>query len=286
MKSICFFNHYHNGDLFHSKGFVKDIISSIDTKFYYAHSMSPIVLSDLNVEHINSPNISIFTKFENTDDTVYVNTWIGCYDNPDKCACTLNFNYKIYGEIYEYLNKCFSSNLKLKSIENYFPSIDYSKFNCSNVDFFVESAPQQKVLFCNGPCLSGQSSYTGDMSTIIESCAIKFPEKVFIATYKFATQLKNIKFTDDIIRLNKCDLNEISYLSKFCDLIVGRNSGPFCFCTVDENINNPKKIFYAFGERETHCFYHDVDIKSTFIFENTDDLNVVEISLLELIEKI
>jgi len=288
VKKICFFNHYHNGDLFHSKSFIKEIVENIDAEFYYAHSNNPVVVSDLNLIHSQILNVSPYQKYVDSEDTLYINTWIGSHFDSSKAfngECTLRFSYQMFGEIYNYLNSIFGSNLSLREIESYYPFVDYSKFNCSNIDSFLDQYPQTKILFSNGPCLSGQSSYNGDMSNLIEKCAIENPEKIFIATKNFDTSLENIKFTNDIIQLNGCDLNEISYMSKFCKLIVGRNSGPFCFSTTGENIMNPEKVFYAFGERETDCFYYNMNIECEFIFENISNLNEVETAIFELVKK-
>jgi hypothetical protein len=289
VKKICFFNHYHNGDLFHSKAFIKEIVKTIDTEFEYAHTNNPVVISDLDIPHIGIPNLSPYSKFVDSDNILYVNTWIGCYfdsNKPFNGECTLRFSYQMFGEIYEYLNQFFGSSLHLNSIEKYFPFVDYSKFDCSRIDQFLNDHSEKKILFSNGPCLSGQSHYNGDMSEIIEKCALSNPEKLFIATYKFDTNSSNIKFTSDIIQSDTCDLNEISYISKHCNLIIGRNSGPFCFSTTGENMMDPQKTFYAFGERETDCFYYDMNIECSFVFEKTSEFSDVESSILELSLKV
>lgn len=289
MKSICFFNRYHNGDLFASKAFIKQITENLDFKFYYAHYNHPEVLLDLNVEYIYLPNITSLSqsdKFFENNNIFYVNTWIGSYfddeNSADEC-CTLKFSYDMFGKIHSELNRVFCTNLKLSSMENYFPSIDFSKFHIGNIDKYIESDLNKKILFCNGPCLSGQCLYIGDMKGIIESLAIKYPSMSFIATQRFDTNIQNIKFTSDIIHIEGCDLNEIGYLSTFCDIIVGRNSGPHCFTANDVNVNNPNKIFYAFGQDPKVSLYYDVDLNCKFVYEIFDNLNSVEKSIEELI---
>lgn len=286
MKSICFANNFHNGDLFASKSFVREIINSIDTKFYYGHMNHPAVLSDLNAEYLYFPEVPNVVKFIDTEDIFYINTWIGSYfddENSADTCCTLKFSYDMFGKIYSKLNEVFSLDLKLSSMENYFPSIDFSKFHVENVDKYIETDSTKKVLFCNGPCLSGQCLYTGDMKEVIESLALKYPTMSFIATQRFDTSIKNIKFTSDIIDIDGCDLNEIGYLSTFCDIIVGRNSGPHCFTANDVNVNNPNKIFYAFGQDPKVSLYYDVDLNCKFVYEIFDNLDNVEKSIEELI---
>ena len=80
-------------------------------------------------------------------------------------------------------------------------------------------------------------------------------------------------------------MNEISYLSTFCDLIIGRNSGPFCFASNKENINSINKTFYAFNDRKTDCFYKDVEIKANYIFEPFQSLDKIFQDINALLQK-
>jgi hypothetical protein len=121
------------------------------------------------------------------------------------------------------------------------------------------------------------------MAPIIISLATKYPTHTFICTHRINTSCNNIKFTEDIIKVEGCDLNEIGYLSTFCDIIIGRNSGPFCFSTNTENINNSNTIFYAFGEDITTCFLYEIDLNCTFVFEYFNNLQSIESSIEKLI---
>lgn len=286
MKKICFFNHYHNGDIFHSKSFVQEIVNSIDVEFSYAHSNHPNLLKDLEIKHETIPDISHSVRFLEDGDTLYVNTWIGSYFVEGEKyygECTLRFSYEMFSKIYDELNTRFGSNLKLSSIESYVPSVDYDKFYISNIDNYIQLDTNKKILFSNGPCLSGQCKYYGDMHPIINSLAEKYKNITFIVTHKLDTNHENIKFTSDIIKSPECDLNEIGYLSTFCDIIVGRNSGPFCFSTNKQNINNPNTTFYAFGEDITTCFLYEIDLNCAFIFEYFSNLENIESSIDKLI---
>lgn len=290
MKKICFFNHYHNGDLFASKAFIKEIIESIGTKFLYGHPNNPKVLADLNAEYLQTPSISHKQKFLDTEDIFYINTWIGSYfDNIqgyiDEC-CTLKFSYNMFAKIYEKINEVFSTELKLSKIEDYFPDIDFSKFNTSDIDKYVKENKTKKVLFCNGPTMSGQCVYTGDMKPVIESLSKKYSNHTFICTHQFNTDRDNIKFTSDIIKIEGCDLNEIGYLSTFCDIIVGRNSGPHCFTANKQNVSDPTKVFYAFGQDPKVSLYYNENIQCNFVYEIFENLSQIENSIEELILKL
>ena len=90
-----------------------------------------------------------------------------------------------------------------------------------------------------------------DMNPIIINLAIKYPSCNFYVTHAFPTDLKNIIDCNTIISEKiKSNLNEISYISTFCDIIVGRGSGPFCFTHVKENLYNKNKTYISTGNTE------------------------------------
>ena len=265
MKKICFFNHFHNGDIFNSKPFVMDIMNNVQTEFYYAHNLNHKIISDLDIRNVLLSEIPIppKTKLAETDACYFINTWIGAYFEPDG-ECTLKFSYSMYEKIYLYLGDMWGIHIKLKPIEEYWPTIDFTKFDVRMVDSFVKD--KRLVLISNGPAHSNQCVYNGDMKFIIEGLADMFPHISFVATQKFITSKVNIFFTDDIIKTNNSDLNEISYLSTYCDIIIGRSSGPFSFCLTKNNVYDEKKTFYCFGDRETDCFFHGTPTKAHLIF--------------------
>lgn len=286
MNKICFFNHFHNGDIFHSKSFIEEIINSIDADFSYAHSNHSNLLKDLNIKHQSIPDISCTTKFLELDGILYVNTWIGSYFVKGEKyygECTLRFSYEMFSKIYDELNKRLGCELKLSSIEKYIPNIKFSEFNILNIESYIQQDLNKKILFCNGPCLSGQCAYHGDMQPIINSLAGKYPNITFIVTHRISTDLQNIKYTGDLIDSSEGDLNEIGYLSTFCDIIIGRNSGPFCFSTNKRNVDNSKITFYAFGEDVLTCFLYEIDLDCSFIFEYFNGLENLETSIDKLI---
>ncbi len=310
MKSICFFSHFHNGDIFHIKSFLREITSQIDSKYYIAHPNSAILTADLDLEYINIPmswakpqdvseetrklhqhhvNLLVgkeHTKFFETEECFYVNTWIGGYFSPDNeynGECSLRGFHRMFNFIYDEINKQFGTNLEIKSLDNYHPFVDYSKFNLENIDEFLKNDKNKKILICNGPSLSGQTTYNSDMSEILGPLARNNPDKTFIPTRKFDTEVQNIVFSDDIIKSNGCDLNEISYISKFCYLIIGRNSGPFCFTLTEENINDESKTFLAYGSRETDSLPYGMEINSTFIFEYFSEVSKLYKTISELL---
>ena len=287
---ICFFNHYHNGDILHSKQFVKQIIENYDAEYYYAHPNNPAIIRDLKVTSAQPINIDNKVQIAKApDDTLFINTWIGAYfghvDEYDG-ECTLRFAYGMYSKIFNTLNEILGTNLKLDPIADYVPVIDYSQYEIEQVDNFLSprSITEKRVLFSNGPCYSGQCDYPGDMQPIIIELAQKHKDVLFIATQKFVTDLNNIKFTSDIIQTSYgSDMNEISYLANYCDILVGRNSGPDCFNKTQDNLFDETKTFYTFGNRETDNFCHGLDLPCNYIFYKYESIDRVISDLDNLI---
>jgi hypothetical protein len=286
MKKICLFTKGHNGDIVHSKSFVQDIANQTQVPCLYHHLNHPKVSQDSST--IKTPIYpgDYYEKFVENKNILFVNIWLWPYIiDRDFIDVNVETNYYMFSKIYERINQFLGTNIKLKNIEEYLPYIDFDFVEKNNINNFVNIHSNKRVLLSNGPCLSGQSKYNDDMSDFIEDLSIQYPSIDFIATQKFNTEQENIYFTDDIIQSNECDLNEIGYLSTFCDLIIGKNSGPFCFCTIKQNYNNPNKIFFAFGHNKTDCFHGNVEIKSKFIFNSSENKDSICSSINQTISE-
>jgi len=301
MKNIVFFNYAHRGDVFLSRPFVDQIMEEMkDLKinFFYSHYWGEYLLKDLNLQFISLDQIpKVQAQNEHASnfihgETVYINTWIGKYfshSKPRYGQCNLQSLYDLmYFEIFDFISKVFEINIQLKNILNYFPSLNYSSFDIENVDNFIKIEKRKKILFCNGPGLSGQCDYDGDMLEIIEDISEKYNDLCLITTHKINTEIENVKYTGDIIKSNSSDLNEISYFSTFCDIIVGRSSGPFTFSNTKNNIFDKSKHFLCFGKRETDCLPYELDIDCQFIFQKFNKEDLLEdltSTIIELIEQ-
>jgi hypothetical protein len=286
MTKLCFFNFYHNGDLFHSKPFVREVISALGKEnVQYAHEKDPKVLQDLEIGYAKVRGLTDKVKSFHwaEQDVLLVNTWIGSYFDLYEGECTLSFNMKMWKHIYALINQYFQTNLKLGPIEDYMPYVDYSKFKVDQIDDWLNTNSNTKILFSNGVVLSGQCEYTGDMADIIVESAEKHPNITFLTTNQIRTSLANVIHTAEIIRSDNCDLNEIAYLSRACSLIIGRNSGPFCFASTGENLNDPSKTFYAYGIRHSDCFTMGILVKSNYIFEKYEDYDAIKETIKKLI---
>ena len=58
MKNICFFNHWHNGDVFAGKGWMQDIQRQYPNLNYaYSHINNAKVMGDLPMEHFHCDDL-------------------------------------------------------------------------------------------------------------------------------------------------------------------------------------------------------------------------------------
>ena len=295
IQQIAFFNHYHNGDLFHSKPFIADIINKLkDVKVCYFHGKDIRVIADLEIPQFDinllgaDTNHQIIQGHMNGIPTLFVNTWIGAYFNLlGEGDCSFKFTYRMWKHIYDSLKKQFWLDIDIDDdIIQYWASIDYKKYHTINIDYFIEETKDKmRILICNSPGESGQCVNNTDLEYEIRDLAEIYKDHVFITTARISNPKDNIFYSGDITRVMP-DLNEISYLSKSCSLIVGRSSGPFCFSTTKENINDPNKTFFCFGDKEKDGYPYDMPTKAKYVFHKYVDQDTLVNKVSNLIKKI
>lgn len=242
MKRLIFYNNWHNGDLHNSREFVKDIINKTRfDEYYYIHNRPPKILKDIPKIIYHFPNElcdnnKIIFTIEN--DT-YINTWLGASGtiNTGNVPPSLELFYIYFKFIYNKLS------IEIEKEENYYiPQIDYNQYDIKNIKNYLKEN-KKRVLISNGKVWSYQS---GDFNFnyIINKLSDDFENIDFILTDDTNKLNKNnILYTSDIIQCGEGDLNEISYLSTQCDIIIGKGSGPYTFSIVKENVFDPNKCF-------------------------------------------
>lgn len=285
-KKIVFFNHYHRGDLLTHKEFIRQLREELpECDYEYMHFNHSKLTRDLDIPKVGEPsNLDHKTPFYQDGETLYINTWIGCHWDIFCKNGGINMHslWEQWNTMLDTINPFFGTDIKLRTEkESYLSTIDFTRFNVSSIDEFVKfSGEHKRVLVCNGAPKSGQS-FNSDMKEFLAPLADKYVDTHFICTQKFDSAYKNIFFTDDIIldtdvedkrapwedrELNNCDLQEISYLSERCDLIIGKNSGPFVFCETKNNYMDSTKQFLSFnvswgiGESPTETMSHNLNI--------------------------
>jgi len=246
---IVFFNNCHNGDIHYSREFIKWISGRAGVPCSVSHFKCPFLLSDIGIPYTPINTWSIHQKsIHIQDDVLFINTWIGQdggWMHPT--GCTLKSNYRMLTHHASVLGITLSSEI------DYIPSIDYEQYNTSRI-----SVRQNRNIFiCNGSALSSQAK-NFDMDLVVLQLAKKHKNCDFYVTQKIETDLNNVfdanSMTDIGVGNKTSNLNELSFLSTLCDVIVGRASGPFCFAGVKTNLFNPSKTIMSFGntERESH----------------------------------
>lgn len=260
MNKIVFFNHYHRGDLHTSKEFVRQVVNELkDFEFGYLHNNPSKLLSDLNIKTLGNPmHLERANAVYKDGDTLYINTWVGSQwdvfcKNGGINMLTL---YEQWGKLFNAINKLTGSSLKLKDKkEDYLPTINKDVLFLDGINEYLK-VTKKRVLICNNVPNSNQS-FQSDMEEFIIPLAESNPDIDFICTDEIYTDLPNVLYTNQIIRCSDgVDLQEISYLSKFCDVIVGKNSGPFVFCETYDNYMDESKKFVSFNAK--HKDYDDI----------------------------
>jgi len=177
--------------------------------------------------------------------------------------------HRIYNLCCNLLNDVLGLNIEIsEDVWDYIPTIEYSEFDTDSADdFIIRNIDRRIHLFANGRVRSFQSG-VGNMADILDRLAQSYPRDVFVATEKFTTTCENIMFTDDIFR-SDCDLNEISYLSTYANLLVGKNSGPFSYSQTKNNLLDPRKIFVCLSHRVVDSLPYGLDIAADFRFSSS-----------------
>ena len=257
MNKITFFNHFHNGDLHISREFVRKIMQRAQSinpniTFSYAHTNDPGLLSDipnLAYENLNSLGLNQFENLTNRSGTVFINTWYA----------QQNYRYmNIHGMTLDCLYEAFNDSCKalwgfgLEDLSNdpssFIPTIDYSKFYIHEAEAWLAQHPQKKILVSNGQAMSGQAT-NFPMAPIISELAQIHQDKIFILSNQEGSSYlpPNVVYSKDIIKKpTGSDLNENSFLTTFCDVIVGRASGAFSYAWTQQNMLQRKVKFVCF----------------------------------------
>lgn len=249
---VVFFNHFHNGDLHVGRNFVKQIMNKLPGySFGYSHRNPANILSDIpNLSFSNSGvgMINEHVSLYRTEDTIYFNTWYAQQHFKHMNALGLTFD-ALYAGFDENCRTAFG--FSLSDISNdpkvFFPTIDYSKFEIEYAQKWINENPGKKILVENGHSLSGQSD-NFNMSAAIVNVARNHMDKIFILSNQDATPLpSNCIYASSIIKKSqRSDLNEISYLSAHCDVIIGRASGVWTFALTQQNLFERQPKFIGF----------------------------------------
>lgn len=255
MKTIKIYSHAHYGDIFYSRMLINALTPHFNIEYY--HSQSGLVLNDLtNVLEFNHipPN---FNRYSNDNKNGLINAWIGHsaeYLNNGQ-GCDFSNHFKLVQKV------CDDLQIKIGNPLDYLPYVNYNNLlNITDIKAKIDSFKlkfNKIILFCDGNVRSGQSEIF-DFSPIIHNLANKYKNYLFISTNNVFNS-DNVVSSHPHITNSYPDLLEISYLSTFCDVIIGRSSGPFCYTHTSDNFNDTNKTFISF----THIEYEGKFLKDT-----------------------
>lgn len=249
-SSIVFFSTAHNGDVFYSKEYVRFFAQQLGVKAYYSHFRCPSIVGDLRIPHMRVNTTRLHKESLHLENGVlYINTWIA-QDNSKwnkETGCTLKNNHRMYTDHAARLGL----SVSLPEEHRFIPDVDWKYYGVDGFSLTTD----RNVMVSNGPALSGQT-VNWDMAPVIIALAKKHPSSTFYVTHPFPTDLNNIIDANKFFDYGgaKSNLNELSKLSTYCDIIVGRPSGPYCFTHIKENLFDENKSFVVSsnGPEEGH----------------------------------
>lgn len=277
MKKILFYNDFHYGDIHMSRNYIKDLMEIFgnDNEYYSYHINHPDILKDI-------PNLKHTTNKSGFD--IYVNTWIA------HNTSTIPFNgcnFTYYHECMKILYNSLGILDKLKDVDYYIPNIDYNQYYIKNcIDFINRN--KKFILICNNDVKSGQAD-NFDMSNLINIVSYLLNDYDIVITNYNQNIIKkdNIFYCNEIIKNEVgLDLNEISFLSIFSSMIIGRSSGPYSFSVVKENYNR-KVPFICLTNKEYDCWYckNNTNVIWSNDYNIDNIINLIKINLIMETEK-
>lgn len=270
MKTVKIYSHAHYGDIFYSRILINALNPHFNIEYY--HSQSGLVLNDLpNVLEFNYLPAE-FNRYTNDNRNGLINAWIGHsegYLNNGQ-GCNFNNHFKLVQKV------CDDLQINIGNPLDYLPYVNYN--NLISVPNIKEKMDAYKtkfdriVLFCDGNVRSGQS-VNFDFNSIILSLAEKYKNYLFLSTNNNFNSDNTMSLNPHITNSSP-DLLEISYVSKFCDVIIGRSSGPFCYTHTLDNFYDTQKTFISF----THIKHEGVfleEAKCRNIWSNNFDMESI-----------
>jgi hypothetical protein len=289
LDNLVFYNHYGAGDLFESREFIKAYMERIPAKTYsYAHGKNPRIFRD--IENLQSVNIEEWmpmraaAAYVNKTNLI-INTWIGRdgkYVLPG-IGCTIEKLYEMHNDI---LNELNLSPLE-KPIIEYAPKVNWEYFKTEPIiKWLEEHKDTKKILISNGPVQSNQAE-NFSFTNIIRNLGEKYKYILFLVTQPDEILSENIVYTENITKTSdKFDLNEIGYLSLYCDIFIGRCSGPHVFAQNYDNWNNPLKtsLSFTYTAYGSHNIYTNL-VKMKRYWSAKVDPNEVFDACCKVIEK-
>lgn len=273
-NNVVFFNFWNNGDVHVSRSFVK-FINGLGYPCEYLHNNSKNLLADIDInctsiDHgMKNYNVKLNcnTKTRIINNVLFINTWYGA-DQNIFAKYGINFDC-LYYYFKEVISKYFNIDISIYDIWNFFPEIDFNNFNTvSCADFLEKYKVNKKIFISNGDVKSSQIE-NFNFSPIINVLSHYYPDYIFLLSDQKndITNNSNVFFTQNIISSQECDLNENSYLSMNCNMIVGRNSGAYTYAITKSNYQRECKFINFTNDLSIKLYNLSLDMQPNWIKE-------------------
>ena len=178
-------------------------------------------------------------------------TWLGQYD--DTKAHTWENQVEVFNR------KCYEKNIPIKLKNLGVPDITFPKWEIS-----FPKHPKS-VWVENGICRSGHNKFNYDMDKIGKL----FPHMHFYTTAP--SQCNNSNVTD----CSDLNLIELSNLSNYCDIIIGKGSGPYFTTFTNENRFKPRAVV-GYNLRTNLPFWNNPNSIIRYLTNGNDLINFLK----------
>lgn len=249
--------------------------------FYYLHNKDPkSIFVHERIQHISInfnfhavPMVNIenyVKKSGNFTDALWVSTWLGSINNMQKLIDERGWErYLLPNEKNTFVigeNEDLWDNMKTQLILckqnidtiNDFLTLNFKSYklpypqnsdqmlvkwnsnpkNIEQIKSVIKNGYKLKVLVCNGDVLSNERKnfdYGEYLKEIIETNT----DTLFYFTQNVSLNLPNVININEVVPIP--NLDEIEYLSAFCDIIITSLSGPGCSVVNDAVVKDPNK---------------------------------------------
>lgn len=281
VKKIVFFNHWRNGDCFINREYVKEVINFLagqGIEFFYAHNNHRSLLEDIDCTQLTINDIPgdihhyIRLTSNKETGTLFVNTWVGAYLG-EFLPMGEHANFTTLHRIWSFIFNAIGVPMT-KTYDQFLPVVDYSKFDLSRADEYLKDIQgKSMILICNGIQQSEQSNF-GDMHGVVDKLSSRYPDHAFLVCHPLNIEKPNITYTDQLFGAPTGNLMQISYLSQRAYIIIGKNSGPFSYSHIHNNINDYNRTFICFSKSKISCLLGQGEYLCNSFFSDTVDDNL------------
>ena len=281
LNTLGFYNHYGAGDIFESREFVREIMTIFPAqKYVYYMGKSPRLMLDFpNLEVSNDVPVwlSAMKPFKIVNNNLFINTWIGRdsrYVLPG-IGCTVEKLYEMYDEI---LNNVEVGTRLRQPMLNYLTDFNFHFYKTNLIDIVMQGNTKHRkcVYISNGNVQSNQAE-NFNMTPLIILLAQKFTPTLFFITQADSEfyPYPNIKDANEFAPGFDSNLPELSYLSQFCDVLIGRNSGTHVYAWTRHNCMRDMLNITLTKNRHCSHFVHHTPIPMRTVWSNQTDTDAL-----------